>query len=132
MSGEQKIGNTYHVLSAGMTTIMPNGNVIAFGGPVRKGEGFTSVGQGTYTTADPDEQAWLDGLCKMKTPQVWKEELKEETVMEVPAAVASGVVAETVAVVGEIVDKTATSAVADAKSGGGDAAAAAAALLAAQ
>lgn len=60
----------FHHPTAGSTTIMPTGQVIAFAGPII-GEGEKRVvGEGHYETSDPDEIKWLESVAKMRGNQV--------------------------------------------------------------
>jgi len=97
---------TFHNLSAGSTTIMPDGKVIRFGGKIERVEGGTKVGTGTYTTSDPTEIGWLEALCKVPSPQVW-EEVSDETAIAPTPQVAAGLQQETQNVQQEVVERAA-------------------------
>lgn len=74
---------TFIHLTAGATTILPDGRKISFLGP--KG------GIGEYTAKNADEQEWLDELALSRTSQV-TELLDNTTAQEAAAAITDPVV----------------------------------------
>jgi hypothetical protein len=103
----------FHALTAGATTIMPDGQVIRFGGSIEQVEGGTKVGRGTYTTDKDAEISWLVSLCKQPSPQIWEEIVEAGVVVtgatgEAPQKVEAGLPADKAAVAGEIVARAET------------------------
>lgn len=72
--------NTYCSQTAGSNTIMPSGKTLTFAGP--------RGGIGVYVTEAPDEIEWLDGLCSVKTSQIFKPDSTKQVDFSVQAATA--------------------------------------------
>lgn len=113
MTASEKVTRIFRSLSAGMTTILPTGRKIIFGGSIIKGDLDVKVGHGYYQTTNQDEINWLESLTKMDTPQVWEEVatgVVEPTEQPVPANVAAGSPAEAAVITAEINKQASTAA----------------------
>lgn len=104
-----KAGRIFHALSAGSTTIMPDGTVIRFGGQVEKQDHGVKVGKGTYIATDKKEISWLESCSKMSSPQIWEEVASDVADDTPPVAVATTIVADITKAADEVKERAVTS-----------------------